>query len=530
MKSKRFLSMALIAALATSIAMTGCSNNGGSSSSGTASSGSDAAPLFTYDGNSAPVVNSDKPIKITWLAQTPIVDENKTQVMQEIQKAWGDKIEIEWELKEWSEYSESVGPRLNAGGDLPDVCAVPGGFDANGLYWKSGIFQEVSEYYEKYGYNLKKKLDNEYPSVKERLINSDGSMYYFPTFSMDKDYGINMMINGKWLDALGLKQPKDTEELYNVLKAFKEKDPNGNGQADEIPLTFNPGYEVLFSPIYGFNLQDNFMQNDKGEWEVAWTSDLAKDYITYMHKLYEDGLLDQSWSTNDGTSVGTKVANDTVGMTMAWSWSVSYEYSASYDEYDGTKGIFDLLVPVKAPNGKQYYEGVDALGGVYGITRDCKYGDLVFAMMDYLFQDDMVKLANMGIKGVDWTEEADGTIVLDEALLNDEAHVNELGTNPRIVPFDQSVVAIDPQFPKWHQEENAVIRNYVEAPLVWSPVNDEDTAIYEQYYTDVKKYWWEEITKFVAGTESLDNWDSYVQHCKDMGQDKLLEVFLNSQK
>lgn len=97
MKSKRFLSMALIAALATSIAMTGCGNNGGSSSSGTASSGSDAAPLFTYDGNSAPVVNSDKPIKITWLAQTPIVDENKTQVMQEIQKAWGDKIEIEWE-------------------------------------------------------------------------------------------------------------------------------------------------------------------------------------------------------------------------------------------------------------------------------------------------------------------------------------------------------------------------------------------------------------------------------------------------
>ena len=75
-----------------------------------------------------------------------------------------------------------------------------------------------------------------------------------------------------------------------------------------------------------------------------------------------------------------------------------------------------------------------------------------------------------------------------------------------------------------------VIRNYIEAPLVWSPVNDEDTATYGQYYTDVNKYWWEEITKFVAGTESLDNWDSYVQHCKDMGQDKLLEVFLNSQK
>ena len=101
MKSKRFLSMALIAALATSIAMTGCGNNGGSSSSGSAGSGTasnnggDSTPLFTYDGNSAPVVNSDKPIKITWLAATSVVDENKTQVMQAVQEAWGDKVEVE---------------------------------------------------------------------------------------------------------------------------------------------------------------------------------------------------------------------------------------------------------------------------------------------------------------------------------------------------------------------------------------------------------------------------------------------------
>ena len=65
MKSKRFLSMALIAALATSIAMTGCGNNGGNSSSTASNNGGDSTPLFTYDGNSAPVVNSDKPIKLT---------------------------------------------------------------------------------------------------------------------------------------------------------------------------------------------------------------------------------------------------------------------------------------------------------------------------------------------------------------------------------------------------------------------------------------------------------------------------------
>ena len=139
---KRILALLCSAALLTML-FAGCGNNGGNSSSGTASSGSDVAPLFTYDGNSAPVVNSDKPIKITWLAATSIVDENKTQVMQAIQEAWGDKVEIEWELKEYSEYSESVGPRLNAGGNLPDVCWAPNGNDDNGLYWKSGVFQDI---------------------------------------------------------------------------------------------------------------------------------------------------------------------------------------------------------------------------------------------------------------------------------------------------------------------------------------------------------------------------------------------------
>ena len=45
-----------------------------------------------------------------------------------------------------------------------------------------------------------------------------------------------MMINKTWLDKLGLEVPSTLGELEEVLKAFKEKDPNGNGKADEIPM------------------------------------------------------------------------------------------------------------------------------------------------------------------------------------------------------------------------------------------------------------------------------------------------------
>ena len=35
----------------------------------------------------------------------------------------------------------------------------------------------------------------------------------------------------------GLDMPTNTEELKDVLKAFKTQDPNGNGKADEIPMS-----------------------------------------------------------------------------------------------------------------------------------------------------------------------------------------------------------------------------------------------------------------------------------------------------
>ncbi len=43
-----------------------------------------------------------------------------------------------------------------------------------------------------------------------------------------------------WLDKLGLKIPTTTDELEQVLLAFKDKDPNGNGKADEIPWSAAP--------------------------------------------------------------------------------------------------------------------------------------------------------------------------------------------------------------------------------------------------------------------------------------------------
>lgn len=67
----------------------------------------------------------------------------------------------------------------------------------------------------------------------------DGNMYAVTRFSEcqhARGY-YKMYINADWLDKLGLEMPTTLAELKDVLIAFRDQDPNGNGIADEIPLT-----------------------------------------------------------------------------------------------------------------------------------------------------------------------------------------------------------------------------------------------------------------------------------------------------
>lgn len=62
-------------------------------------------------------------------------------------------------------------------------------------------------------------------------------------------------VDKKWMDELGLKEPTSLDELYTVLKAFKDNDVNGNGDKnDEIPFTANAGVTIdLLLPYFNLN-------------------------------------------------------------------------------------------------------------------------------------------------------------------------------------------------------------------------------------------------------------------------------------
>jgi putative aldouronate transport system substrate-binding protein len=84
-----------------------------------------------------------------------------------------------------------------------------------------------------------------------------------------------------------MEMPTTTEELREVLRAFKDKDPNGNGTKDEIPLTCRLDFLKNIAAPFGTNVLygGNYIVDSAGKITDTRTTAQYKDYLTYINKL-----------------------------------------------------------------------------------------------------------------------------------------------------------------------------------------------------------------------------------------------------
>ena len=158
-------------------------------------------------------------------------------------------------------------------------------------YGSQGIFIPLEDLIREYAPNLTAKLDE--MDAWEYITSSDGHIYSLPEISRPNGSNPAYWVNKKWMDSLGLQEPKSFDELYEVLKAFKEEDANGNGDpSDEIPITFTDVVKpelLLQYADYGYDTATRTAVID-GELTYLPTSEEWKEFIAYITKLYQEFL------------------------------------------------------------------------------------------------------------------------------------------------------------------------------------------------------------------------------------------------
>ena len=230
---------------------------------------------ISYDGT-API--SEEPVTITALGTNGaslVTDFDSMTWWQEVLKK--ANVDLQLEMVDPSSYGDVIKPRLAAGVDLPDLVMI-GGSDSDMSYINSGLFLDLTEYYEKYGFNFNKQFEK-HPRLKAEITTPDGQMYYLPYIYTTDSNMRCLMVNMEYLKALGMTADdiKTMDDYYEYLKAVKENDLNGNGDAtDEVPLFMRfPDEDVSGLTMQQLRGREgarvrNIYREESQKWNVPW--------------------------------------------------------------------------------------------------------------------------------------------------------------------------------------------------------------------------------------------------------------------
>ncbi len=227
-----------------------------------------------------------------------------------------EKTGIEPEVRAISgDYGEGLQMIFASGMNIPDVFR-PLNFGVDATLVEQGAALALDDLLPKYAPNMWANIPNNVWNLM-RADSPDGHIYVIPQVYIDyAERG--WVIRQDWLDKLGLKAPKTKEELVDMLRAFRDRDPNGNGIADELPTIASAGPQYLhgFFAMYGvpmFN-SDPLWDIYDGKLKYSGITKNARDAIQFITELYKEGLLDPESFLNTGSDFNAKIQNDRVGL------------------------------------------------------------------------------------------------------------------------------------------------------------------------------------------------------------------------
>lgn len=333
---------------------------------------------------------------------------------------------------EFEYYSTEKGAQLqqltlatSAGEELPDVLVGFISMEQSTVnqFGEDGFFLDLTDLIEEYGVNYKAQMSKltkeEQKTIKEVGTNANtGEFYGMPLYgdlTVCDLMAPSTYINKTWLDAVGMSVPTTTDELYQVLKAFKTQDPNGNGKEDEVPMLSADIWNFVINAFVYYDSTNDINITDGKAWDPI-TTDEYRQALIFMNKLCKEGLLSELSFTASATDVKSLVSGSgTTARVGMWCGHAELSTSVSSQVVDQYVAIAPL-------------QGATDLGG-YGvqkpktliyssfITKDCENTEAAMKFLDFFYLDETITRVRHGAKDVDWKEGKGETSFLTESTI-----------------------------------------------------------------------------------------------------------------
>lgn len=465
-------------------------------------------------------------------------------------------VDLEFVILPATETKQKITMMMSSGEKLPDIFigSVLGSADLL-AYGEAGKILPLTEYF-----NDPEAMPLFHENVTEEdkalminyVMSANGELYSGPTYSpeLGNEYPDRAYINTDWLEALNLEMPTTTEQFYDVLKAFKEQDPNGNGIADEIPMVGSKGgwsCQPIQFLMNAFQYTDNvyhYLYVEDGTVTAAYLHDEWKEGLTYINKLVSEDLLSPLSFTQDAAQLTAMVKNEDVQIVGV------YTSGASLHTSGAAKDAFAPLAPLTGPDGACYSAYKKAKpSGKFVITSDCEDVDAAIRVLDACYDRLISQVTRFGEPEVDWTTEVGdcespyaavgvanktGFIELNEIWgtaqnkhwntnnpmyrsADDEWHIHSRGVDMKSTDPSSDLIVI-PQAVALYMDKHPdeLLLKLAHAP--------EDETEFADLYAAIKTYVNESTTRFMVGEMPLSEWDEFLKTLDEIGIERMLEL------
>lgn len=202
-----------------------------------------------------------------------------------------------------------------------------------------------------------------------------------------------------WLDALGIETPQSLDDLYNMMVAFRDSDPDGNGQGDTYGLSTAGTYDIQpFMSSAG--VLPGYVEVD-GARTIPYATEAAIPVLEWLARLYAEGLFDPNFATNETADMRNMFLTNRVGAVTYWDTWVGLFNNTAQTEDPATSFVAKGIPAVPGPDGRIILSR--GAPSVWTIPVNAPDPETAFTFLEWWNTIPGITLGSLGILDHDYT-------------------------------------------------------------------------------------------------------------------------------
>lgn len=270
--------------------------------------------------------------------------------------------------------------------DIPDIMVVNSYEDLVDLVDK-GLIEDLTDSYDKCASPAIKAM---YASYGEDILDGvkfDGKIMAIPETNIAE--GPNLVwLRKDWMDKLGLKEPKNLEDVEYIVSKFQEEDSSRVGLVTYAALCGESGYssqyltDLIFASYGAYPKQ--WIENNDGEIVYGSVQPEAKEALLHLNDLYNKGILDRNFLFRSTNDIIQLIISEKCGSFFGPWWSPNNPLMTAMTE--STDADWQPYLIETNEDGNTYYHSTNPTSYKYVVVRKgFEHPEIAWKIISVLF-------------------------------------------------------------------------------------------------------------------------------------------------